>query len=101
LTNALGIHDGFGFSAGAIDYLLNFDIATRPLLLIQIGLGYAAIYYFTFRWVIRKWNLRTPGREEDEAEPEVEASAPPPPRLRSWHPCIHPVPGRGGRGRGY
>jgi N-acetylglucosamine PTS system EIICBA or EIICB component len=76
LTNALGIHDGFGFSAGAIDYTLNFDIATRPLLLIPIGLGYAVIYYFTFRWVIRKWNLKTPGREEEEAEPEVEASAP-------------------------
>ncbi len=75
LTNALGIHDGFGFSAGAIDYTLNFDIATRPLLLIPIGLGYAVIYYFIFRWVIRKWNLRTPGREEDEAEPEIEASA--------------------------
>lgn len=65
LTNALGIRDGFGFSAGAIDYLLNFRIAEMPLLLIPIGLGYAAIYYFLFRWVITKWNLRTPGREED------------------------------------
>jgi PTS system N-acetylglucosamine-specific IIC component len=65
LTNALGIHDGFSFSAGAIDYLLNFGQATRPLLLIPIGLVYAAIYYVLFRFVIRKWNLRTPGREED------------------------------------
>jgi PTS system N-acetylglucosamine-specific IIC component len=65
LTNALGIRDGFGFSAGAIDYLLNFRIAEMPILLIPIGLGYAAIYYFVFRWVITKWNLRTPGREED------------------------------------
>jgi PTS system N-acetylglucosamine-specific IIC component len=64
LTNALEIRDGFGFSAGAIDYLLNFRIATLPLLLIVIGLGYAVIYYFLFRWVITKWNLRTPGREE-------------------------------------
>jgi PTS system N-acetylglucosamine-specific IIC component len=47
-----------------IDYLLNFRIATLPLLLIVIGLGYAVIYYFLFRWVITKWNLRTPGREE-------------------------------------
>jgi N-acetylglucosamine PTS system EIICBA or EIICB component len=66
LTNALGIHDGFGFSAGAIDYLLNLGIATKPLLLIPIGLGYALIYYFLFRFVITKWNLRTPGREEDD-----------------------------------
>jgi PTS system N-acetylglucosamine-specific IIC component len=64
LVNALGIKDGFGFSAGLFDYALNFNIATKPLLLIVIGLGYAAIYYFTFRFVIRKWNLRTPGREE-------------------------------------
>jgi PTS system N-acetylglucosamine-specific IIC component len=72
LTNALGIRDGFGFSAGAIDYILNFRIAEMPLLLILIGLGYAAIYYFLFRWVITKWNMRTPGREE-EAE-AIEAS---------------------------
>lgn len=65
LTNALGIHHGFGFSAGAIDYLLNFGIADKPLLLIPIGLGYALIYYVLFRFVIRRWNLRTPGREEE------------------------------------
>ena len=66
LVNALGIKDGFGFSAGVIDYLLNFRIATMPLLLIAIGLGYAVIYYFLFRFVITRWNLRTPGREDDE-----------------------------------
>jgi PTS system N-acetylglucosamine-specific IIC component len=69
LVNALGIRDGFGFSAGAIDYLLNFRIANQPLLLIVIGLGYAVIYYFLFRFVITRWNLRTPGREDD---PELE-----------------------------
>jgi PTS system N-acetylglucosamine-specific IIC component len=68
LTNALGIHDGFSFSAGAIDYLLNFGQATRPLWLIPIGLGYAAVYYVLFRFVIRKWNLRTPGREEEPTD---------------------------------
>lgn len=66
LVNALGIHDGFGFSAGAIDYLLNLGIATKPLLLIPIGFGYAVIYYVLFRFVITRWNLRTPGREDDE-----------------------------------
>ncbi len=68
LVNALGIKDGFGFSAGLFDYVLNFNIATKPLWLIVIGLGYAVIYYFLFRFVIRRWNLRTPGREDDEAE---------------------------------
>ena len=73
LVNALGIKDGFGFSAGLFDYVLNFNIATKPLLLIPIGLGYAVVYYFLFRFVIRKWNLRTPGREDDDAELGIEA----------------------------
>jgi PTS system N-acetylglucosamine-specific IIC component len=85
LTNALGIHDGFTFSAGFFDYLINFGQATKPLLLIPIGLVYAVIYYVLFRFVIRKWNLRTPGREEDaeavvgsaddEAQPATTAPA--------------------------
>jgi len=65
LVNALGIHDGFGFSAGAIDYLLNFRIAQQPVLLLLIGLAYGVLYYFLFRFVIVKWNLHTPGREVD------------------------------------
>lgn len=73
LVNALGIHDGFTFSAGAIDYLLNFGKATDAWLLIPIGLGYAVIYYALFSFVIKKWNLRTPGRE---AETDVEAGVP-------------------------
>ncbi|MEV7972314.1 PTS transporter subunit EIIC [Cellulomonas sp. NPDC089187] len=71
LVNALGIRDGFGFSAGAIDYVLNFRIAEQPLLLILIGLGYAVVYYFLFRWAIVKFNMKTPGREDD---PETEAA---------------------------
>ncbi|MBT2502563.1 PTS transporter subunit EIIC [Curtobacterium sp. ISL-83] len=67
LVNALGIHDGFSFSAGAIDYVLNFGKAQGAIWLIPIGLAYAAVYYFLFSFVIKKWNLRTPGREpEDE-----------------------------------
>lgn len=66
LVNWLGIHTGFGFSAGVIDYLLNFRIAQKPLLIIPIGLAYGVVYYFLFRWVITRWNLRTPGREDDD-----------------------------------
>jgi PTS system N-acetylglucosamine-specific IIC component len=80
ITNALGVHDGFSFSAGAIDYILNWNIATKPILIIVIGLVYAVIYYFVFRWVITKWNLRTPGRDDDESSVEnggaVDTSAP-------------------------
>jgi PTS system N-acetylglucosamine-specific IIC component len=65
LANALGIHDGFSFSAGFIDYVINFGHATKPLLLIPIGLVYGVVYYVVFRFVIRRWNLKTPGREDD------------------------------------
>ncbi|MFJ6279716.1 PTS transporter subunit EIIC [Arthrobacter subterraneus] len=67
-VNLLDIHHGFGFSAGAIDYVLNFGIAQNPLLLIPIGLVFAAVYYVLFRFVIRKWNLRTMGREDEGEE---------------------------------
>ncbi|NAZ86395.1 PTS transporter subunit EIIC [Kineococcus indalonis] len=70
LVNALGVRDGFGFSAGLIDYLLNWNIATNPALIIVIGLGYAVVYFLLFTFVIRRWNLRTPGRE-DEADSSV------------------------------
>ncbi len=68
LTNALGIHAGFGFSSGAIDYVLNFGISQHSLWLIPIGLVYGVIYYFVFRFAITKWQLRTPGREEDDTD---------------------------------
>ncbi|MEV6736815.1 PTS transporter subunit EIIC [Streptomyces sp. NPDC051104] len=66
ITWALGVHAGFTFSAGAIDYLLNWHLATRPWLIIPIGLVFAAIYYFVFRFAIIKFNLTTPGREPEE-----------------------------------
>ncbi|MEU6642938.1 PTS transporter subunit EIIC [Saccharomonospora sp. NPDC046836] len=67
LANALDIHLGFSFSAGAIDFVLNAGApaASKAWLLIPIGLVYALVYYLLFRWVITRWNLRTPGREED------------------------------------
>ncbi|MCU1445323.1 hypothetical protein [Cryobacterium sp.] len=38
----------------------------KPLLLIPIGLACAAIHYFLVRFVIRRWNLKTPGRGDDD-----------------------------------
>ena len=66
ITTTLGIHDGFSFSAGAIDYVLNFGIATKPVLLAGIGLIYAAIYFVVFYFLIKKFDLKTPGREDDD-----------------------------------
>jgi PTS system N-acetylglucosamine-specific IIC component len=66
VTNALGIRDGFAFSAGAIDFALNFTIATHPLWIVPVGLAYAAVYYVVFRLVIRRFDLATPGRERED-----------------------------------
>lgn len=66
ITWALGVHHGFSFSAGAIDYFLNWNLATKPWLIIPIGLVFAAVYYVTFRFAIIKFNLATPGREPEE-----------------------------------
>ncbi|MEU1512218.1 PTS transporter subunit EIIC [Streptomyces sp. NPDC005811] len=66
VTWALGVHTGFTFSAGFIDYALNWNLATKPWLIIPIGLVFGAIYYFGFRFAITKFNLPTPGREPEE-----------------------------------
>ena len=66
VTWALGVHAGFTFSAGLIDYGLNWNLATKPWLIIPIGLVFAVVYYVVFRFAIAKFNLPTPGRESDE-----------------------------------
>ncbi|UYQ62337.1 PTS transporter subunit EIIC [Streptomyces peucetius] len=72
LTWALGMKDGFGFSAGAIDFLLNLGIASNPWGLALVGLCFAAVYYAVFRFAITKFNLPTPGRESDEELAELQ-----------------------------
>ncbi|SHM44497.1 N-acetylglucosamine-specific PTS transporter subunit IIBC [Halanaerobium congolense] len=66
VTYILGIQHGFGFSAGAIDYFLNYGLATRPIMIIPIGIAFFAIYYFLFRFAIEKFNIPTPGRLDAE-----------------------------------
>ncbi|MFF4420092.1 PTS transporter subunit EIIC [Streptomyces sp. NPDC001549] len=66
VTWALGVHDGFTFSAGLIDYIINWGLATKPWLIIPIGLCFAVVYYVVFRFAITKFDLATPGRESDE-----------------------------------
>jgi PTS system N-acetylglucosamine-specific IIC component len=61
---------GFSFSAGLFDYVLNFKLAQRPLLLLPIGAAYFGLYYGAFRYCIVRLDLATPGREpEDGAAP--------------------------------
>jgi len=63
----LQIKIGFGFSAGLIDFLLNFNKSntTNPWLLVLVGLIYGVIYYFVFSFFIVRFNLGTPGRGEE------------------------------------
>ncbi|GAA2953762.1 MULTISPECIES: PTS transporter subunit EIIC [Streptomycetaceae] len=72
VTWALGVHAGFTFSAGGIDYFLNYSLATKPWLIIPIGLVFAVIYYVVFRFAITKFDLPTPGRESDEELAELQ-----------------------------
>ena len=67
LMDAIGVHLGFGFSAGLFDYVLNYSLSTRPLLLIPVGLAYFALYYGLFKFFIVRFDLKTLGREADEA----------------------------------
>jgi N-acetylglucosamine PTS system EIICBA or EIICB component len=75
IMNALGVRLGFGFSAGLFDYVLNFNRATHPLWLVPVGLVYFALYYFLFRFVIVRFNLKTPGREPTESSAPTAAHA--------------------------
>lgn len=75
LMNLLDVKLGFGFSAGLFDYVLSFNKATRPLLLIPVGLAYGAVYYAVFRFCIIRFDLKTPGREPAE-EAAALAAAP-------------------------
>ena len=63
---------GFNFSAGLVDWILSFKapMAVNPWVLIPVGLVFAAIYYVVFRFVILKFDLKTPGRTEDEDDEE-------------------------------
>lgn len=75
ITNVLGIKLGFTFSAGAIDFALNFTKGHNAWQLIPIGLVFTVIYFGLFYFVIKKFNLKTPGRE-DETEEELAAEMP-------------------------
>ncbi|PTU87042.1 PTS glucose transporter subunit IICBA [Staphylococcus pasteuri] len=71
IMHLLGVKIGMTFSGGFIDYvlfgLLNWH-RTNALLVIPVGIVYALVYYFLFDFAIRKFNLKTPGREDKEQE---------------------------------
>lgn len=66
---------GFGFSAGLVDFVLSsrLPLANMPYMLLLQGLVFGLIYYVMFRFLIQKFNLKTPGREEETAQIEDDA----------------------------
>ncbi|MCR8633578.1 glucose PTS transporter subunit IIA [Paenibacillus radicis (ex Xue et al. 2023)] len=64
IAYSLNIHHGFSYSAGAIDFVINFHLSHNGWMLIPIGIAYGLLYYFFFRWAIRTFRIPTPGREE-------------------------------------
>ncbi|OII64241.1 PTS lactose transporter subunit IIC [Streptomyces sp. CC53] len=72
VTWGLGVHAGFSFSAGLIDYVVNWHLDTKPWLIIPIGLVFAVVYYVVFRFAITFFDLKTPGREPPEVEAAIE-----------------------------
>ena len=70
---------GFGFSAGLIDFSLTsgMPMANNPFMLLVLGVAFGVVYYLLFKILINKFNLKTPGREDednDEEELKIEAS---------------------------
>ena len=70
---ALPVRAGFNFSAGFVDWFLSFKapFAENPIWLLGIGLIVGVIYYIIFRFAIIKFNLKTPGREDDDTDEEM------------------------------
>ncbi|WML42740.1 glucose-specific PTS transporter subunit IIBC [Neobacillus sp. PS3-40] len=66
----LNVKIGMTFSGGLIDYILFglINPQTHAWLVIPVGIVFALIYYFGFRFAIRKFNLKTPGRELEEED---------------------------------
>ncbi|WP_160725228.1 glucose-specific PTS transporter subunit IIBC [Bacillus sp. USDA818B3_A] len=60
------VRHGYTFSGGGIDYVLNYGLSTNGWVAIPVGIVFGVLYYFLFRFAIKKWNLQTPGREVDE-----------------------------------
>lgn len=72
LMHILGVGVGMTFSGGLIDMtlfgILQGNEKTNWIWIVAVGLFYAVIYYFVFSFMIRKFDLKTPGREAGDVE---------------------------------
>lgn len=72
---ALGFRAGFVFSAGATDLIFSASLpaAANTWLILPLGAAAFIVFYFVFKFAITKWDLKTPGREDDqEGELKIE-----------------------------
>ena len=67
---ALGFRAGFSFSAGATDLLFSASLpaAQKTWLIIPLGIAAFIVFYVVFRFAILKFDLKTPGREDDDMD---------------------------------
>jgi PTS system N-acetylglucosamine-specific IIC component len=74
ILTVLPIRAGFNFSAGMIDLILSAKapMAENSWMILPIGVAFFLIYFFLFRFLILKFNLKTPGRETTDEEYEEE-----------------------------
>ena len=77
ITVALGFRAGFSFSAGAMDLLFSSSLpaAQKTWLILPLGIAAFIVFYVVFLFAIKKFDLKTPGREDDddlEAEKNIE-----------------------------
>lgn len=72
ITVALGFRAGFCFSAGAMDLVFSSSLpaAAKTWLILPLGFAAFIVFYFVFLFAIKKFDLKTPGREDDD---EIEA----------------------------
>ncbi|WP_291648673.1 glucose-specific PTS transporter subunit IIBC [Clostridium sp.] len=76
IMQILNVKVGLTFSGGLIDFILFGVIPNRTKWwwIIIVGVAFAAIYYMGFRYIIRKLDLKTPGREREESEIDIDIS---------------------------
>lgn len=70
ITTLVGFRAGFSFSAGATDLLFSASLpaAQKTWLIIPLGIAAFVVFYVVFRFAITKFNLKTPGREDDDED---------------------------------
>ncbi|MPM17740.1 PTS system glucose-specific EIICBA component [bioreactor metagenome] len=81
LMDILNVFIGMTFSGGIIDFTLfgllpaGAGVPTNWIMAVIVGLVYAVVYYFLFLFIIKKFNLKTPGRDENEEETKLYTKA--------------------------